>query len=295
MARFWIPRASLVSVAALLTSACVTVGTHDAVVRERDSLARESSRLSDEVQRLETANASLSSERVTLIDEMETIRAERDALRSEASSLQNLTDELSVTLEERESEVAAKRAEVDRLRDTYQGLVSDLESEVAAGQIQIEQLREGVRVNVSDEILFASGSAQLDQIGREVLDKVAQRLIGGDYRIEVEGHTDNIPIRGGLAQRYPTNWELAGARASRVVRLFQKAGVAGERMTAISYAEFRPVASNDTPEDRWSNRRIEIRLQPIVAPLEEEELPVDVEVGDGSSDASTPVESSSGT
>jgi len=249
---------------------CVTSGTHETVVKERDSLSRERTRLSGELARLETANQSLSAERVALIDENEDLRGERDALRREASRLTDENQELSVDLEATTHEVLEKRAEVNRLRDTYQGLVSDLESEVAAGQIEIEQLREGVRVNVSDEILFASGSATLDKIGRDVLEKVAERLREGDFTIEVEGHTDSIPIRGSLAKRFPTNWELAGARASRVVRLFQEAGVDGGRLQAVSFAEFAPVAPNDSEENRWLNRRIEIRLLPLVEPVKVE-------------------------
>jgi chemotaxis protein MotB len=268
-------RLALCAALAALTwsaSACVSSGAHDTVVQERDSLSRESGRLSGEVDRLKTANGSLSAERVDLIDQNEDLRSERDALRGEASRLTNENQQLNTNLEQTTTEVDAKRAEVGRLRDTYQGLVSDLESEVAAGQIEIEQLREGVRVNVSDDILFGSGSATLDSVGQAVLDKVAQRMAQGDFRIEVQGHTDNIAIRGALTKRYPTNWELAGARASRVVRLFQEAGVDGGRLQAISFAEFAPVGSNDTAEERWLNRRIEIRLHSVEAPIADESV-----------------------
>lgn len=264
---YWLASGALL----LSGSACVSSGAHDVVVHERDSLSREVGRLSQQVARLQTATQSLSAERVTLIDENEDLRNERDALGRDASRLTGENQQLAFSLEETTTEVVAKRAEVDRLRETYQGLVSDLESEVASGQIEIEQLREGVRVNVSDDILFSSGSATLDRIGREVLDKVATRLSKGDFRVEVQGHTDDIAIRGSLKKRYPTNWELAGARASRVVRLFQEAGVAGERLQAVSFAEFAPVASNQLAEDRWLNRRIEIRLHPLAAPIELDE------------------------
>ena len=247
---------------------CVSSGAHEEVLQERDSLSRDRRQLTQQVEALQTENESLASERVALIGENEDLRDERDALRGEASRLTDANEELSENLDVTTAEMLEKRAEVNRLRDTYRGLLADLESEVAAGQIEIEQLREGVRVNVSDDILFASGSARLDRIGAEVLAKVAQNLRKGDFRIEVQGHTDNIAIRGSLAKRYPTNWELASARASRVVRLFQEAGVQGERMNAVSYAEFAPVAPNDTEENRWLNRRIEIRLLPAEAPVE---------------------------
>jgi len=171
-------------------------------------------------------------------------------------------EKLSKSLALTEEELAAQREEVAKLRGTYEGLVADLESEVAAGQIQIEQLREGLRLNVSDEILFASGSSVLGAEGEALLRKVSAQLAPLDQRVEVRGHTDDLPISGRLRQRYPSNWELAGARAASVVRLLQQEGIRGARLAAVSLAEFQPVAPNDSPQHRALNRRIEIRLLP---------------------------------
>ena len=95
-----------------------------------------------------------------------------------------------------------------------------------------------------------------------ILLKVAGQLKKLPHTIEIEGHTDNVPITGPLAKRYPSNWELAGARAASVVRLFERAGIEKSRLAAVSYSSSRPIASNETEEDRSRNRRIEIRLQP---------------------------------
>lgn len=73
-----------------------------------------------------------------------------------------------------------------------------------------------------------------------------------------------MAIGPGLVNRYPTNWELAGARAASVVRLFAESGLPAARLLAASLADTRPVATNDTPEGRARNRRIEIRLRPVV-------------------------------
>ena len=91
---------------------------------------------------------------------------------------------------------------------------------------------------------------------------MAGRLTGIAHLVDVNGHTDGIPIRGALAARYPSNWELAGARASSVVRLLEKAGVPSDRLAAISRGSTEPVASNDHEAGRAKNRRIEIRLRP---------------------------------
>jgi chemotaxis protein MotB len=76
----------------------------------------------------------------------------------------------------------------------------------------------------------------------------------------VVGHTDNVPITGGLQKVFASNWELSAARATTVVRFLQEAGIAPERLIATGRAEYAPVAPNDTPEGRQKNRRIEITL-----------------------------------
>lgn len=242
----------------LVAGGCVTRGTHDQVVAERDSLARAKGQLEGRVALLAASNESLHAERLTLINQTEDLRQERAALERDVGKLRASKESLSDTLHSRETELS----KLSELTGTYEGLVADLEEEVASGQIEIEQLREGLRLNVSDEILFASGSAELGEGGRKLMRKVAVQIQNVDYRVEVQGHTDNLRIGPDLAKRYPTNWELAGARAAQVARALQKAGVKGARLTAVSYAQHRPIASNKTAEGRTRNRRIEIRLLP---------------------------------
>ncbi len=260
----------LLALAASSLAACVSSGRYRETAGERDALREENAHLQQEVQRLRASNESLGAERVRIIDEMESLRIARDKLDLDVGRLQRFEAELSSRLEARESELEATSEEVVLLRGTYQALVDDLESEVASGQIRIEQLKEGIRVNIAQEVLFASGSAQLDAVGREVLLKVAAKLAELNYHIEIEGHSDDRPPSARLAKRYPTNWELAGARAGSVARLFLEAGIDGQRVTASSFAEYQPVVSNDTPEGRALNRRIEIRLRPGHEASEEE-------------------------
>jgi chemotaxis protein MotB len=247
----------MASAACLLS--CVGLQTHEGVVAERDDLA-------SQVALLEASNASFTAEQVDLLESLEDEREAHARLEQEAGQLRSLRESLSQNLSAREAELARQNAEVSRLRGTYEALVDDLESELAAGQIEIQQLREGLRVNVSDEILFASGSARIGAQGRDVLRRVAGQLVDLPHAIEVEGHTDNVKIRGSLAKRYPSNWELAGARAASVVRLFEGEGVDASRMIVVSYGSTQPVASNDDAESRSRNRRIEIRLKPVSDP-----------------------------
>jgi chemotaxis protein MotB len=235
-------------------------------VRERDEYREESARRAKRIDLLEASNEALSEERVALIDEIEDLRQLREELGEKVESLDQVRGELETNLRESESELTRYTEEVQQLRQTYGELVSDLESEVTAGRIEIDRLREGLRLNLAQEILFAPGSARLNQRGREVIGKVAQRLATAPQRIEVHGHTDDLAIGGPLAARYPSNWELAGARAASVVRLLAERGVPPQRMRAVSFGQFRSVAPNDTPEGRARNRRIEIRLLPPEPP-----------------------------
>jgi chemotaxis protein MotB len=244
----------LAAVALLLAPACVGRGTHNQVVAERDRLAAELSRA-------QATTESLDVERVKLMEQMEDLRERRETLERDVERLARAEADLSRTLAHREEELHARNEELQELRGTYDGLVEELEAEVAAGQIQIEQLREGLRLNVAQDILFASGSTELNESGQKVLRRVAGELVKLPHGVEVQGHTDNVPVRA--SSRFPSNWELAAARAAQVVRLFAGAGVDPSRLRAVSFGEFHPVASNETPEGRLRNRRIEIRLEPV--------------------------------
>jgi chemotaxis protein MotB len=250
--------------ALLLSTAvgCVTKGTYDEVAGERDRLTIVRRDLENRVEQLEAANQSLTAERLVLIDESEDLRISSDQNEREVTRLARVKSQLAQNLAEREALLAARNAEIEKMRSSYDGLISDLENEVSAGQIQIERLLSGLKLNLSEEILFPSGSANLNASGQAVLRKVGRRLLELPHSIAVEGHTDNIPV----ARRYPSNWELAAARASSVVRLLADLGVEPDRLKVVSRGEFMPVASNDDAEGRAKNRRIEIQLD---APVDE--------------------------
>ena len=124
-------------------------------------------------------------------------------------------------------------------------------------------MKDVVTFNQSEDILFPSGSAKLNKSGQAVIKKVSGKLNNIPHQIIVAGFSDNIPIRGTLAKFYPTNWELAGARAASVVRVLEASGLDTRKLSAVSFADRQPVASNETAEGRSQNRRIEIRLRPV--------------------------------
>jgi chemotaxis protein MotB len=180
-------------------------------------------------------------------------REERDA------QLASLQKELDAA----KAEAAAKAAELDKLNATYGDLVKGLQNEIDQGRVTITNLKGRLTVNLIDQILFDSGSAELKPEGKKVLDKVSDVLARvNDRRISVEGHTDNVPISKSAQARFPTNWELSTARAGTVVRYLQERGVPPERLSATGFSMYRPVAANDSEENRHQNRRIEIVLLP---------------------------------
>jgi chemotaxis protein MotB len=214
---------------------CVSTSTYEAALKERDALARQNSELT----------------------------LDRSQLEERVQSLEGRTRSL-------EAELTQQSEQASELRTTYDSMVEKLESELDSGQIHIHQLRDGLSVNLSEGILFDTASAELSPSGRDVLQKVADDLENSGYQIAVQGHTDNVPIR---SARYPSNWELAAARSAQVVRLLEQSGVSSNRLVSVSHGEHRPVASNDDPESRALNRRIEIRLRPLEEPAPDADLP----------------------
>lgn len=196
----------------------------------------------------------LEAKRSKLMQEVVDLRTEMAEMRAQAEALER---EKARAIEEKEKAVA-------QIKGTYDSLVHELKQEIKEGEIQISQLRDKLTVNMVEKILFSSGSAVIKKNGKKVLNRVADILkkVSGQ-QIKVEGHTDNVPIGAALMERFPSNWELSTARATTVVRYLQERGVNPELLSAEGYSEYRPIAPNDTEEERAKNRRIEIVLLPI--------------------------------
>ena len=119
--------------------------------------------------------------------------------------------------------------------------------------IQVRRDKRWIEVEIKSSILFESGRAELSEQSIPILRQLADKFKPLDNVIHVEGFTDNVPISN---FDYFSNWELSAARAASVVHLFTGLGVDPQRMAAIGYGEFRPVASNETLEGRARNRRV---------------------------------------
>jgi chemotaxis protein MotB len=122
--------------------------------------------------------------------------------------------------------------------------------------VAIQQDSRGVIMTLADKLLFSSGQADLSLKASPLLIKVARIINAIDTPVEIEGHTDNVPIN---TPQYASNWELSTARAINVLRFITDDGnVNPDMVSAVGRAEYRPVVSNDTEANRAQNRRVEI-------------------------------------
>lgn len=227
----------LSAVALLLSTGCVSAAKYDLVQKSLDERTQE----------------------------RDALQVTNDGLKKQVGDLSSQNAELQTRVDEL-SPRAQKAEQLEKTTKTYQELAKKLEKEIQEGQIEITEMKNRLTVTMVDKIIFPSGSAEISKKGKEVLDKVITILKDvKDKRIQVEGHTDNVPIVSKLKERFPTNWELSTARASEVVRHLQESGGLDPKLlSSTGYSEYQPVASNDTEEGRRKNRRIEIVLLPLL-------------------------------
>jgi chemotaxis protein MotB len=157
-----------------------------------------------------------------------------------------------------------------RMKAIARDVLQALEPLVKEGQVRVSESPLGISVEINASVLFKSAQAELESDSVRALTAVARVLAGVPNQVQVQGHTDNAPI---ATPQFPSNWELSGARASSVVRLFIASGVPPERLVALGYAETRPMEANATLEGRSRNRRVTVMILPENA---EEKTPVSV-------------------
>jgi chemotaxis protein MotB len=193
-----------------------------------------------------------------------------------ASTLPTPDDELAVKKARRF--VEAQRQQKDQMDIIAREIIAAFGSLVEDGQVRVIHSNLGLGVEINASVLFSPGQALLQQDSSRVIEAVAQVLKNDSHAIQVEGHTDNIPI---ITEKFPSNWELSAVRASSVVRLMISNGVDAARLTAAGYGENRPIGPNDTEEGRMRNRRVTIM---ILSSLPDTSAGISSE---GSSDTST--------
>jgi chemotaxis protein MotB len=135
-------------------------------------------------------------------------------------------------------------------------LESVLAPEIARREVALRRTSDGLVISLREIGFFESGSAELRPSARPAFMRIVKVLVERPVRLRIEGHTDNVPIHNGA---YASNWELSTARATELVQfLITKGGFAPDRLSAAGYAEFHPVASNDSEQGRAQNRRVDL-------------------------------------
>jgi len=189
---------------------------------------------------------------------------EAEKVKALEAKVAQLNEELAAQQKDRarsDQALAQAREELEKKSSQYDQLAQSLKEEIKAGKIELSELKGRTVVKMKDRILFSSGSVAINPEGQAALAKVAQALKDVEGKlIRVEGHTDDVPTDPKGA--FPSNWELSTTRALAVVRLLQEQGVPAGRLSAAGYGEYRPIASNKSPQGKSLNRRIEIVLAP---------------------------------
>ena len=183
-------------------------------------------------------------------------------LQDRYNNLENVSRDLDLKLKKEKVVVKEKKKVISDLEDTKKKIEAGLKEQIANQQIKIEEIEGKLKLTFIDKILFNSGSTKINEKGKEILLTFAESIQEDkDHNILVEGHTDDVGVGPALKSKFPSNWELSTARSSAVVRFLQEDGsIEPERLSAIGFSYFKPVAPNDDEEGRSQNRRIEIIL-----------------------------------
>lgn len=189
----------------------------------------------------------------------EYLKESQDQVKQKVVEIQSLESAVKA----KESELKQKEVKVKEQSDSFIKMQEAMKAELESKQVALKELEGRLTLTMVESILFDSGKADVKEEGVLTLGKVAEVLKSTqDQDIIVCGYTDNVQIKGRLAQVYPTNWELSAARAISVVKILVASGVDPKLLSASGYSEYRPVADNESPEGRSQNRRMEVVLMP---------------------------------
>ena len=206
-------------------------------------------KLSEELAVLKVENKKLANRLGELGENVQKLLGDKNALATDLAETR-----------EREAKLKKEQEAQKARMSKYRQVIEKFQKLVTSGKLKIRIVKGRMVVQMSSNILFPSGSAELLDEGKVALTELASILATiGDRAFQVAGHTDNVPIN---SKRFPSNWELSTARAVTVVKFLQEHGVSPELLSASGYAEYQPAASNDTEAGKQQNRRIEIVLMP---------------------------------
>ncbi|MBP6606294.1 MAG: OmpA family protein [Nitrospira sp.] len=184
-------------------------------------------------------------------------------LESQFAALRQRNSDLEAQLVDRDKELSGLRgdlsAEMAKLKQAERGLIRALKPQIDEKHITVDLNDERLLINLASGYLFGSGEDQLKPAGADALKQVGAVLKDfPEYKVHVEGHTDNRPILGALKKKFPTNKELSEARAANAAQALADGGLPGAHSMGV--ADTKPVMPNATTEGRAKNRRVEISV-----------------------------------
>lgn len=261
-------RAATLLLTVVATQGCVMQGTYDTLKGEKDALevtlAEKTKALGEAQKKLATVEAALADQQEKVKDldaRLNRAHEEMAAVTKDKSRLQGSVEEMTRAL----AELEKRRSEAESRVNEFKNLLSRFRALIDAGKLKVRMADGRMVVVLATDILFGSGSAALSKDGKAAVGEVARVLAEIPKRsFQIEGHTDNVPI---ASAQYPSNWELASARAVNVLKAMVDAGLASSRISAASFGDSHPVAPNDSPETKAQNRRIEIIIVPDLSGL----------------------------
>lgn len=258
----------IVVLASLLLAGCVSSGKHEELQRRFDQSQASLRDRDARIQTLEEALAAEEAKSQSLAEQIGRLDSQIASLSRDQAELIKDRAHLATSVEEMQSALAEanrRKAQADQRIAEFRDLLSRFKSLIDAGKLKVKIVDGRMVVELPSDVLFASGSARLSNEGQQAIGEVAQVLAEiPERRFQVEGHTDNVPIS---TAQYPSNWELAAARALTVVKTMIDNGMQPDRISAASFGEYKPAQPNDTREGKAANRRIEIVVVPDLSGL----------------------------
>ena len=253
-----------------LLSSCVAKRYLEQSQRETASLRADSTDLANRNSSLHQNISSLNDQIASLQKNIDDLNAKISALNTQNSQLGQQTTEQQNKLSQSQKDLQQQKQKLEQLQDLLnqqkqaseelKNKMSEALKGFNSNELSVYQKDGKVYVSLSEQLLFPSGSAIVNPKGVDALSKLAAVLnLNSDVAVNIEGHTDSIPIRG----RYQDNWDLSTARANSIVRiLVNNYKVDPTRVISSGHSYYEPVATNSTPEGRAKNRRTDIILSP---------------------------------
>jgi chemotaxis protein MotB len=233
---------------------------------DKDKLAAELAAANNDKDKLAGELSAANNDKSRLAMELAALRGsagDKDKLAGELSAANRRVTDLEKQLADRDRELAGLRgdlsAEMAKLKEAERGLIKALRPQIEKGTIMVDLNNERLLINLASGYLFGSGEDQLKPAGADALKQVGGILKDfPEYKVAVDGHTDNRPISSSLKKKFPTNKELSESRAANAAKALAEGGLSSS--TTSGYADTKPVAPNTTDEGRARNRRVEVRV-----------------------------------